>query len=83
MRANDRQIGGDHYHTCGIQPWDAMESWMTHEQFCGYLTGNIIKYIARHKDDKLEDLMKAQHYLEKLIEVMEQKQEEQVFGEYE
>jgi len=63
------QIGGDHYQKT-IQPWDAMEAWMSREQFIGYLRGNAIKYLARC-DDKggLEDLQKAQHYLAKLIEV--------------
>jgi hypothetical protein len=33
------QIGGDHYQKV-IQPWDAMEAWMSREQFIGYLRGN-------------------------------------------
>ena len=64
-----KQVGGTHYQK-PIQPWDAMEAWMSREQFIGYLRGNAIKYLARC-DDKggLEDLQKAQHYLAKLIEV--------------
>ena len=81
--ANDRQVGGDHYHTCGIQPWDAMESWMTREQFVGFLTGSVIKYVARKKYDRLEDLKKAHHCIEKLIEVIGRKEEDEAFGEYE
>lgn len=63
------QVGGDHYSSKTVQPWDAMEAWMTAEQFTGYLRGNCLKYIARC-DDKggIEDLRKAQHYLSKLIE---------------
>jgi len=35
----------------------------------GYLEGNIIKYISRYKlKNGLEDLAKARHYLDKLIE---------------
>jgi len=69
MAANDRQIGGDHYRRKKIQPWDAMAEWMSPEQFRGFLRGNAIKYLAR-ADDKggVEDLRKAQHYLEKLLE---------------
>jgi hypothetical protein len=69
----DRQVGGDHYRSKEIQPWDAMEAWMSPEQFRGYLRGNIIKYIARC-DDKggREDLQKAQHYLAKLLEAYPQ-----------
>lgn len=65
------QVGGDHYTRLNVQPWAAMESWMTHAEFCGFLRGNVIKYIARDKQDGLEDLKKAQHYLAKLIEVTE------------
>jgi len=67
--ARDTQIGGAHYTSKTVQPWDAMESWMTHEQFVGFLRGNVIKYVARC-DDKggVEDLKKAQHYLTRLIE---------------
>jgi len=64
------QIGGTHYTTKEIQPWDAMEAWMSHEAFSGFLQGNAIKYIARWKDKGgIEDLRKARHYLDKLIEV--------------
>lgn len=65
------QIGGDHYKRLAVQPWAAMEAWMTPEQFEGYLLGNIIKYAARQKGDRLEDLKKARHYLDKLISIME------------
>lgn len=70
MSANDRQVGGDHYNNKAVQPWDAMEAWMTPSEFQGFLRGNAIKYLARCGDKGgLEDLRKAQHYLEKLIEV--------------
>ena len=68
----DVQVGGDHYKDKAIQPWDAMQSWMSAEQFEGFLRGNIIKYIARYPDKHgLEDIRKAQHYLEKLINLKE------------
>lgn len=63
------QVGGDHYVTRTIQPWEAMESWMSSEAFEGYLQGNVIKYVARYRDKNgMEDLRKASHYLTKLIE---------------
>ena len=66
----DYQLGGDHYTSKEIQPWDAMESWMTEEQFKGFLTGNVIKYISRYQDKGgVLDLQKCKHYLDKLIEV--------------
>lgn len=70
ISANDSQVGGNHYTSKKVQPWAAMEAWMTPEQFAGFLRGNAIKYLARC-DDKggVEDLQKARHYLDKLIEV--------------
>ena len=68
--ANKRQVGGDHYMNMGVQPWKAMESWMTDEQLIGFMMGNVIKYVARWQEKNgVEDLRKASHYLEKLIEV--------------
>jgi hypothetical protein len=70
MSANDYQVQGTHYTSKSIQPWDAMQSWMTTEAFAGFLQGNAIKYLARWKDKGgLDDLKKARHYLDKLIEI--------------
>jgi hypothetical protein len=36
----------------------------------GYLEGNVVKYVSRWKQKGgVDDLRKAMHYLEKLIEV--------------
>jgi Protein of unknwon function (DUF3310) len=65
-----------HYDTT-IQPWEAMQSWMTREQFEGFLRGNIIKYVARYdKKNGVEDLRKAKHYLCKLIQLKIQDKDE-------
>jgi hypothetical protein len=49
-----------------------MTAWMSAEQFEGFLRGNAIKYLARYTDKKgIEDVRKAQHYIEKLIEHLE------------
>jgi len=68
---NSYQIGGKHYVDLKIQPWDAMQAWMSPDAFKGFLLGNCIKYAARagKKGDTLEDLRKARHYLDKLIEI--------------
>ena len=72
MSANEYQVGGDHYASKDVQPWDAMESWMTPEAFSGYLLGNCIKYLARYREKNgVQDLEKCQHYLAKLIEIEE------------
>jgi hypothetical protein len=75
MAADDTQVGGDHYTTKAVQPWTAMQAWMPPEQFAGFLRGNAIKYLARC-DDKggVEDLKKARHYLDKLIEFLDRAQ---------
>ena len=69
MQANHRQVGGDHYAKQRIQPWDAIIAWGL-----GFLDGNVVKYMARWKTKNgLEDLKKARHYLDKLIEEEEAK----------
>jgi hypothetical protein len=61
--ANNKQVAGNHYKK-PIQPWDYI-----HANGIGYLAGNVIKYVSRYQDKNgLEDLYKAKHYLEKLIE---------------
>ena len=68
--SHNYQVGGDHYASKAVQPWDAMEAWMTKEAFAGYLQGNCIKYLARYLDKNgVQDLKKCQHYLAKLIEI--------------
>lgn len=70
-KADALQIGGDHYKNMGVQPWKAMESWMTPEEFRGFLKGNSIKYLARcNAKGGVEDVKKARHYIDKLVEVM-------------
>jgi hypothetical protein len=62
-----------HYNQSGIECIQAIEASMSKDQFCGYLKGNIQKYIWRYEDkNKIEDLKKAQWYLNKLIEIYEQ-----------
>jgi hypothetical protein len=65
--ANLRQVGGEHYVGLSVEPWAAMEAWMTKDEFIGFLKGNIIKYLAREKNPN--DLDKAGHYMQKLLEV--------------
>lgn len=64
--ANAKQVGGSHYKDMKIQPWDAMEAWLTPDEFRGFLKGNIIKYMARSKS--VTDQQKAAHYQQKLDE---------------
>lgn len=59
----DIQIGGNHYKQ-GIQPWEYISA-----NKLDYWEGNVIKYVTRHKQKaKLQDLEKAKHYLEHMIQ---------------
>jgi hypothetical protein len=61
--AQRKQVGGTHYQMA-IQPIDYIT-----KNHLGYIEGNIIKYVTRYKSKNgIEDLKKAQHYLEMLIE---------------
>jgi len=72
---NKTQVGGNHYTSKTVQPWAAMQAWMTQEEFTGFLRGNVIKYVARCNDKGgIEDLKKARHYLDKLIETLAEQQ---------
>jgi len=76
LNALNRQEGGDHYRTLAVQPWEALESWLSADQFMGFLVGNAVKYLGRfnavdYQKGGLTDLKKARHYLDKAIELME------------
>ena len=63
--ANDTQVGGQHYKAKTIQPWDFIAA-----NGLGYFEGNIVKYVSRWRDKGgVDDLRKARHYLDKLIEL--------------
>ena len=66
--ANKIQVAGSHYKGKTIQPWDYIAS-----NELGYFEGNIVKYVSRWRDKGgVDDLRKAQHYLQKLIEMQVQ-----------
>ena len=71
-RADDLQVSGNHYKDMAIQPWELMQAVLTHEEFVGYLKGNVIKYAMRAgRKDGSDDLGKARHYMMKLAEVQD------------
>jgi hypothetical protein len=69
IKADDVQVGGDHYKEMGVQPWDVMESVLTHVEFVGFLKGNIIKYAMRQGRKDSDDAGKCHHYRMKLKEL--------------
>ena len=65
INANDTQVAGDHYKRQTIQPWDYIAA-----NGLGFFEGNVVKYVSRWKTKAgVEDLRKARHYLDKLIEL--------------
>lgn len=63
--ALDIQHGGQHYKGMKIQPVEFI-----HANNIGYMEGNAIKYLCRWQmKNGLEDLNKAKHYIELLIEM--------------
>ena len=68
QKANEIQVAGDHYRT-PTQHWDYVIA-----NDLGYFEGQITKYVTRwRKKNGLQDLHKARHFLEKLIESEEAK----------
>ena len=70
MRATLKQVGGNHYKDCKIQPIE----YITANNLT-YAEGNIIKYFTRsRRNGGKNDLLKAKHYIEIILE-MEYKDE--------
>ena len=64
MSAYKKQIGGSYYKDMAIQPADFIN-----KNKLLFAEGNAIKYICRHQSKgKLQDIKKAMHYLEMIIE---------------
>lgn len=69
MKTLQEQVGGDHYKKkVGIQPAE-----FCHSNKVGKLEGDVIYYVYRWRDKGgLEDLKKARHTLDILIELEEE-----------
>ncbi len=65
MAKTTNETGPEYYRRGSIQPWDFVRS-----QELNFHLGNVIKYVCRagYKDDDIEDLSKALHYLSNEIE---------------
>jgi len=69
MSALNRQEGGSHYRQGAIQPVQYIEA-----NGLGFCEGNIIKYVSRHRQKGgAEDLKKARHYIDLLLELVYEK----------
>lgn len=62
-----------HYNQSGIECIEAIKASMSKEEYEGYLRGNCLKYLWRYRyKNGLEDLKKAQWYLQRLVESVEE-----------
>lgn len=72
MSANDRQEGGNHYSFPGeqLQHWDIVAMFEL-DYFQGQITKYVLRWKHKHKtpEDRLMDLKKARHFLDKYIEL--------------
>lgn len=60
-----KQEGGGHYKNSKIQPIEYI-----HANNLGYIEGNIVKYITRHRfKNGAEDIRKIIHYCELMLEL--------------
>lgn len=67
----DSQVGGSHYKDLAIQPLEFIV-----KNNLDFLQGNVVKYVVRYKvKGGLEDLKKARHYLDLMIELMEKNED--------
>lgn len=64
IKALSKQVGGTHYQKYQIQPLE-----FCHKNKLGFIEGNVIKLVTRFRDKGgRQDLEKAIHYLESLID---------------
>jgi hypothetical protein len=64
-KPTNNQVGGSHYKDCKIQPTEFI-----HANNIPFIEGNIIKYVIRHRNKNgIEDLKKAKHYIDLLIQL--------------
>ena len=63
----------EHYLKGKKETIDVIKDCMTDDEYHGYLKGNVLKYISRYKfkGEPLEDLKKAQWYLDRLVKEVE------------
>lgn len=64
MNPLEQQVGGTHYKSMAIQP---VEFILAND--LGFCEGNAVKYLCRYRQKGgVEDLHKAKHYIEILIQ---------------
>lgn len=62
-KASEIQIGGEHYKKLKHSPLDFILA-----NNLSYCLGQVVKYICRDKENKVQDLLKAKHYIDLELE---------------
>ncbi len=82
-KANDLQIGGDHYKNMAVEPWNVIDTWPIQQRIGAYRAG-MLKYTMRmgSKDEQQQEIGKGVHYGQKLQEVLAEatKQEKELMN---
>lgn len=74
VESDDEPSKPAHYDT-GIDTIDFLRANCSPEQVEGFLRGNALKYLQRYdKKNGVDDLRKAKHYVEMLIEELEERE---------
>ena len=75
------KINPSYYKNKRVETIDAIESQISPSEFEGYLKGNVFKYVSRSGqkpgNSKLEDYLKAEWYLKRLIKDAEEEEGDQ------
>lgn len=78
MNPKDSVTEPPHYKNLAIDTLELMSVNFSDEAYMGFLEGNVLKYVMRYKmKNGMQDLRKAQYYLELLINRQEMREENQ------
>ena len=64
-KATNRQVGGDQYKKLKVSPTDYI-----YANNLSWNLGNVVKYVTRNKDNVVNDLLKAKHYIDLELEMV-------------
>tara|TARA_R110001592_G_scaffold69898_4_gene214391 strand:- start:1624 stop:1863 length:240 start_codon:yes stop_codon:yes gene_type:complete len=68
MAKNNSVNHPSHYTYGKVECLDAIKSSLSHDEFCGFLKAQCIKYLWRYKHKNgIEDLRKCDFYMQRLI----------------
>ncbi|CAM0030543.1 hypothetical protein VPHD530_0039 [Vibrio phage D530] len=71
LKASEKQVGGTHYTDMGIQPFEFTYANYGYIGLKAAVHTKVNKYLGRVKDNEVEQLKKARHCLDILIEKAE------------